>query len=38
MNGEGPSVLAMILFVAAIVAVTILVFFVLGYGIGRLFL
>jgi hypothetical protein len=37
-NGEGPSVLAMILFVAAIVAVTILVFFVLGYGIGRLFL
>ncbi len=38
MNGEGPSVLAMILAVAGIVAVTILVFFVLGYLLGRLFL
>ena len=38
MNGDGPSVLAMILAVAAIVALTILVFFALGYGFGRLFL
>ena len=38
MNDEGPSVVAMILAVAAIVALTILVFFVLGYGFGRLFL
>jgi preprotein translocase subunit SecE len=35
---EGPSVLAMILAVALIVALTILVFFALGYGFGRLFL
>ena len=35
---EGPSVVAMILAVAALVAVTILVFFVLGYALGRLFL
>lgn len=38
MNDEGPSVIAMILAVAAIVALTILVFFGLGYGFGRLFL
>lgn len=38
MNDEGPSVVAMILAVAAIVALTILVFFGLGYGFGRLFL
>ena len=38
MNGEGPSVFAMILAVAAIVALTILLFFALGYGFGRLFL
>jgi hypothetical protein len=37
-NDEGPSVLAMVLAVAAIVALTILVFFALGYGFGRLFL
>jgi hypothetical protein len=37
-NDEGPSVLAMILAVAGIVALTILVFFLLGYGLGRLFL
>jgi hypothetical protein len=37
-NDEGPSVLAMILAVAAIVALTILVFFLLGYVFGRLFL
>jgi preprotein translocase subunit SecE len=35
---DGPSVVAMILAVAAIVALTILVFFGLGYGFGRLFL
>ena len=38
MNDDGPSVLAMVLAVAAIVALTILVFFLLGYGFGRLFL
>ena len=38
MNDGGPSVLAMVLAVAAIVALTILVFFLLGYGFGRLFL
>jgi hypothetical protein len=34
---DGPSVFAMILAVAAIVALTILLFFALGYGLGRLF-
>lgn len=38
MNDDGPSVVAMILAVAAIVALTIMVFFLLGYGFGRLFL
>lgn len=38
MSDEGPSVLAMVLAVAAIVALVILVFFGLGYLIGRLFL
>ena len=38
MNDDGPSVPAMILAVAAIVALTILLFFALGYGFGRLFL
>jgi len=38
MNGEGPSVLAMVGAVALIVAVVILVFFGAGYGFGRLFL
>lgn len=38
MNDDGPSVVAMILAVAAIVALTILVFFAVGYGFGRLFL
>ena len=38
MNDDGPSVVAMILAVAGIVALTILVFFLLGYGLGRLFL
>ncbi len=38
MSDDGPSVLAMVLAVAAIVALVILVFFGLGYLIGRLFL
>jgi hypothetical protein len=37
-NREGPSALALIGFVALIVAAVILVFFALGYGLGRLFL
>jgi hypothetical protein len=35
---KGPSVLAMIGFVAAVVAIVILVFFALGYAFGRAFL
>ena len=38
MNDEPPSALAMIAIVAIVVAVTILVFFGLGYLFGRLFL
>ncbi len=38
MNGDGPSFLTMIGLVAVIVATVILVFFALGYGIGRIFL
>ena len=38
MNDEPPSALAMIAMVAIVVAVTILVFFGLGYLFGRLFL
>ena len=39
MNGDGgPSVVAMVLAVAAIVALVILVFFGLGYAFGRVFL
>ena len=38
MSDEGPSVLAMVLAVAAIVALVILVFFGIGYLIGRVFL
>jgi hypothetical protein len=34
----GPSVVAMVLAVAAIVALVILVFFALGYAFGRIFL
>jgi hypothetical protein len=37
-NREGPSALALIGFVALIVALVILVFFALGYGLGRMFL
>ena len=35
---DGPSIISMIGFVAASVAVTILVFFGIGYVFGRLFL
>lgn len=38
MNDDEPSVLAMVAAVAAVVAIVILVFFLLGYGFGRLFL
>jgi len=35
---DGPSVLALIAIVAVLVAVVILVFFAIGYTLGRLFL
>lgn len=35
---NGPRFLPMIAFVAAVVAVVILVFFAIGYGFGRMFL
>ena len=38
MNDDGPSVLAMVALVAVIVALVILVFFALGYAVGRMFL
>ncbi len=38
MKDDGPSVAQMIAFVAITVALTILVFFALGYVIGRIFL
>lgn len=38
MYGEGPNPLKLIALVALIVALTILVFFGVGYGLGRLFL
>lgn len=38
MNEDGPSALKMIAFVAATVAIVILVFFGAGYLFGRLFL
>ncbi len=38
MNEDGPSVLAMVALVAVIVAVVILVFFGIGYALGRAFL
>lgn len=38
MNDEPPSALTMIAIVAIVVAVTILVFFGLGYLFGRVFL
>ena len=38
MNDDQPSALTMIAIVAVVVAVTILVFFALGYIFGRIFL
>ena len=38
MNEDGPSILAMIGLVAVLVAGVILVFFGIGYGLGRLLL
>lgn len=38
MNREGPSAPALIAAVAVIVALVILVFFALGYGLGRVLL
>ena len=38
MNDRGPSVLGMIALVAVVVALTILVFFALGYALGQMFL
>jgi len=37
-NDRNPSVLGMIALVAVVVALTILVFFGLGYAFGRMFL
>jgi len=37
-SGDGPSFLAMIALVAVVVATVILLFFGIGYGIGRMFL
>jgi hypothetical protein len=37
-DDDGPSVIAMVGAVALIVALVILVFFALGYGVGRLVL
>ena len=38
MSEKGPSALVLIVAVAIIVALVILVFFAVGYGLGRLFL
>jgi hypothetical protein len=38
MNDEGPSFLAMIALVAVVVATVILVFFGIGYLLGKIFL
>ena len=38
MNERGPSVLAMVGLVAVVVALVILVFFAIGYALGRAFL
>jgi preprotein translocase subunit SecE len=37
-NDNGPSVLGMVALVAVVVALTILIFFGLGYAFGRMFL
>ncbi len=38
MNEDGPGILPMMGFVAVLVAAVILVFFGIGYALGRLFL
>ena len=38
MNDRGPNVIGMIALVAVVVALTILIFFALGYAFGRMFL
>lgn len=38
MSEDGPSILAMVALVAVLVAAVILVFFGVGYGLGRLLL
>ena len=38
MSEDGPSILAMVGLVAVLVALVILVFFGIGYGLGRLLL
>ncbi len=38
MNERGPSVIGMVALVAVVVALTILIFFALGYAFGRMFL
>ena len=38
MNEDGPNILAMVGLVAVLVAAVILVFFGIGYGLGRLLL
>ena len=38
MRDDGPSVLAMVALVAVVVALTILVFFAIGYLLGKAFL
>ena len=38
MNERGPSVLAMVIAVAAVVALVILIFFAVGYIFGKTFL
>jgi hypothetical protein len=37
-NERGPSVLGMVALVAVVVALTILIFFALGYALGKIFL
>ena len=38
MNEDGPSVLSMVVGVAVVVATVILLFFAIGYVLGRMFL
>jgi len=37
-NEDGPSVLSMVVAVAVVVVTVILLFFAVGYGLGRVFL